>query len=120
MYEYMHSRLPGLIVYCFLQARVDRQEFSAEGSGLDIPSPTSSILPPSLSPSSTVPADSSSTHPLPSSGTTSSAFVPSVPLKFSHFASLESSEVLQAAVDDLVTILQIEVGEERVLLVLLV
>ena len=33
----------------------------------------------------------------------------SIPLRFSHFASLESEEVLKAATEDLVKILQLKV-----------
>ena len=35
----------------------------------------------------------------------------SIPLSFSHFASLESEEVLKAATEDLVKILQLKVVE---------
>ena len=33
-----------------------------------------------------------------------------IPLRFSHFATMESEEVLKAATEDLVKILQLEVG----------
>lgn len=79
---------------------------------MDIPSPTSSIMTSSASHAADTMATQPATHA--SSVGKVSPVRRNVPLKFSHFASLESSEVLQAATKDIVGILQLKVGEGEV------
>ena len=74
-----------------MQARVNRQQFSSEG----------------VTPFMSKPPKKGATtfkFETPSSS--------SIPLRFSHFASLNSSDVLQAATEDLVRIFQLKVSEK--------
>lgn len=74
------------------QARVNRQQFSSEGT----------------TPFSSEPVKGKrSAH---TSSHSSSSFTSNIPLRFSHFASLNSAEVLQAATEDLVRIFQLKVS----------
>jgi len=84
------------------QARVDRQQFSSEG----VYSPLESYSPP---PSFSTTAAPQHTSP----STKRSSLKRNIPVQFSHFATLESGEVLKAATEDLLRIFQLEVPHSQ-------
>ena len=88
-----------------LQARVDRLEFSSEGVYL-----SDNGVPPSQLPSNTPPTNDSGPHSpgvVPKHGSLKRGL--SSNLKFSHFVTMESGDVLKAATTDLVRIFQLQV-----------
>ena len=75
------------------QARVNRQEFSAEGVAPFLSEPPKR-------------GSRSQAHSTIADTFTS----PAIPLRYSHFTSLNSDDVLQAATEDLVRIFQLKVS----------
>lgn len=98
-----HTHVTLLTHTHFPQARVDRQQFSSEG----VYSPLESHSPP--------PSSSTAAAPQPTSPSTKrSSLKRNIPVQFSHFATLESGEVLKAATEDLLRIFQLEVPHSQV------